>query len=292
MTSSLPPLTQLRLFAAAARHLSFKEAARELHLTPSAVSHGVRTLEDWLGVKLFARGHNSLSLTVAGAEYLPAIEKALNVIASATEAVPGRKGPRRISVSVAPTFGVRWLVPHLHMFAAANNGVEVALDTAQQSVPLNAREPHLAIRMGSGDWPGLEKLKILTERLVPVCAPAMADRIKAPADLCDRTLIHVTTVTEDWRAWASLAGNPDLPAGAGLRVDRVELAINAAAEGLGVAIGREPLIDNDVRAGRIVPVLGPARPCRTGYWLLATPEALERADVRAFWAWIAGLAGP
>lgn len=286
MAYRLPPLNTLRLFEAAGRHASFKLAAEELHVTPSAVSHGILTLEDWLGVALFARGPRSLDLTPAGRAYLPRVRGALAAIASATEAVPGRRPGGRLSVSVAPSFALRWLIPNLPRFTARHPDIEVTLDTAHRQVEFPRDGVDLAIRMGRGDWPDLDALRLGVESLVPVCAPAVARTIRSGDDLRGKTLLHVVDITEDWAAWAALAGVGGLDVGGGLRLDTVHMALEAAAQGLGIAIGRLPLASADLAAGRLVAVLGPPCACRTGHWLVTGRDSLARPEVAAFRDWI------
>ncbi|HET8726084.1 MAG TPA: transcriptional regulator GcvA [Alphaproteobacteria bacterium] len=286
MPYRLPPLNSLRLFETAGRHLSFKLAAAELNVTPSAVSHGIQSLENWLGVALFARGHRSLVLTGAGAAYLPRVRAALELLATATESVPGRRPSGRLSVSVAPTFGMRWLIPHLPRFSDRHPEIEVSLDTSHRQIEFPRDGIDLSIRMGRGDWPDLYATCLVVEELVPVCAPGLAETICAPADLAGQTLLHVTNVTEDWAAWARLAGVESLDFGRGLRFDTIHMALEAAAQGLGIAVGRLPLIAADLAAGRLAPVLGPPRRGRTGYWLTAGRDSLSRPEVVSFRNWI------
>lgn len=286
MAYRLPPLNTLRLFEAAGRHLSFKLAAEELNITPSAVSHGIQTLEEWLGASLFARNNRSLTLTAAGVSYLPRVRDALQQLASATEAVPGRRPSGRLSVSVAPTFGVRWLVPNLPKFKALHPSIEVTLDTSHRLVEFPRDGVDLGIRMGRGDWGGLYMLRLTNESLVPVCSPAMAEGIRTPADLRGKTLLHVINVSEDWGAWAALAGVDGIEGQGGLRMDTFQMALEAAVQGLGVAIGRLPMISEDIASGRLVPVLGPPKPCETAHWLVAGRDSLVRPEVIAFRNWI------
>jgi DNA-binding transcriptional LysR family regulator len=288
MPYRLPPLNALRLFEAAGRHFSFKLAAEELKITPSAVSHGIKSLEDWLGIALFARGHRNLVLTAAGEDYLPRVQAALEQLARATEAVPGRRPSGCLSISVAPSFGVRWLVPNLPRFNAGHPDIEVSLDTAQRQIEFPRDGVDLAIRMGRGDWPDLYAACLVTEELVPVCAPALAAGIRTAADLAGQTLLQVVNVSEDWAGWARLAGATEtaIDFGKGPRFDNIAMALAAAAEGIGIAMGRHPLIDADVAAGRLVPVLGPPRRGQTGYWLLAGRDSLARPEVLAFRDWI------
>jgi len=282
----LPPLNSLRQFEAAGRHLSFRLAAEELSVTPSAVSHGVQALEEWLGTALFNRGHRGLVLTNAGEAYLPRVREALELLTRATEQVPGQRYNQHLSISVAPSFGSRWLVPHLPSFREQYPDIEVSVDTSHRHVEFPRDGVDLAIRMGQGDWPGLYTECLITEELIPVCAPELARRIDTTADLAKQTLLHVTDVAEDWAAWARSIGVDRLELDKGLRFDSLDMAWNAAAQGLGVAIGRLPLIAAELAAGHLVPVLGEPQRSQTGYWLIASQETLLRAEVIAFTNWL------
>ncbi|RJF82431.1 transcriptional regulator GcvA [Azospirillum cavernae] len=286
MAYKLPPLSTLRVFEAAARLLSFKEAADELLLTPSAVSRSVQALEDWLGTPLFVRGLRAVALTEAGVAYAPQVRAALDGLARATAAVPGRRAHGALSISAAPTFGLRWLMPRLRRFKARHPGIAITLDTSRRPVDFPRDGVDLAIRMGTGPWPGLEALHLATESLIPVCAPALAASIARPEDLAGQPLLHVTQVSQEWAHWAAARGVAGLDVSSGLRFDTIQYAANAAIEGLGVAMGRHPVVDSDLESGALVAVLGPAVPSSTAYWLVCAPESLERADVRAFRDWI------
>jgi LysR family transcriptional regulator, glycine cleavage system transcriptional activator len=288
MPYRLPPLNTMRLFEAAGRHLSFKAAAAELNLTPSAISHGVQTLEQWLGVDLFLRGNRTLTLTAAGAAYLPQVRAALELIARASDAVPGRKPTGRLAVSVSPTFGIRWLAPRLARFNDRHPGIEVSVDTNHRLVEFPRDGIDVAIRMGRGDWPELDATCLVREQLVPVCAPRLAAGFRSVGDLAGTTLLHVVDAKEDWTAWSQLAG-VELPAVVrGLRFDTIQMAMEAAMEGLGVAVGRLPLVEADLAAGRLSPILGPPRSCLTGYWLVMARASRARPEVAAFCDWIEG----
>lgn len=286
MVYRLPPLSSMRLFEAAGRHLSFKAAAEDLNITPSAISHGVQTLEDWLGVELFVRGNRSLALTEAGAVYLPQVQAALELLARATETVPGRKPTGRLAVSVPPTFGMRWLLPRLRRFNERHPRIEVTVDTSQRRVEFSRDGIDVAIRMGRGDWTGLHATCLVRERLVPVCAPALAASIRSADDLRRETLLHVTRAGEDWAAWGGLAGIDLSATTGGVRFDTIQMALEAAVAGIGVALGRLPLVEPDFAANRLVPVLGPPLVCATGYWLVMQRETVMRPEVSAFRRWI------
>jgi DNA-binding transcriptional LysR family regulator len=276
----------MRLFESAGRHLSFKAAAEDLSVTPSAISHGVQTLEEWLGVELFVRGNRSLALTEAGAAYLPQVQAALEMLARASETVPGRRPTGRLAVSVPPTFGMRWLLPRLLRFNERYPRIEVTVDTSHRRVEFSRDGIDIAIRMGKGDWPGLHSTCLVHEKLIPVCAPHLAPSIRSAADLCRNTLLHVTKASEDWAEWGALAGVTIADAAGGLRFDTIQMALEAAVGGFGVALGRLPLIEQDLTANRLVQVLGPPRFCSTGYWMVMQRETVLRPEVKAFRNWI------
>jgi len=287
MAYRLPPLTTLRLFEAAGRHLSFKRAAEELHLTPSAVSHGIQTLEDWLGVALFVRGNRTLALTPAGAAYLPQVQGALEALAHATDSVPGRRPSGRLSVSSTPTFAMRWLIPRLPAFQERHPDIAVSLDTERRQVEFPRDGVDLGIRFGRGPWPALAAVKLLDEVLVPVAAPALAARIRTVADLRSVPLLHVATLSEDWPAWLEATGNTGaVDVTQGLRFDVLHIAIDAAAQGLGVVLGRRPTVDQLIEAGALVPVLGPPVPAQMAWWLVGSRESADRPEVAAFRTWL------
>lgn len=286
MAYRLPPLSTLRVFEAAARHLSFKAAADELLLTPSAVSRSVQSLEEWLGVPLFARGNRSIALTDAGRAYVPQVRAALDLLVRATETIPGRGSRGSLAISAAPTFGLRWLMPRLPRFKARHPGIAITLDTAHRPVEFPRDGVDLAIRMGTGPWPGLEAMHLVTESLIPVCAPSLAPTIAGEADLAAVPLLHVTQVSEEWGYWAAARGATLPPAAGGLRFDTIQYALNAAAQGLGVALGRRPVVDADLESGALVPVLGPPLAATTSYWLVCARQSLARPEVRAFRDWI------
>lgn len=286
MPYRLPPLNSLRLFEAAGRHQSFKRAAEELNITPSAISHAIKSLEEWLGVPLFSRDRRGPVLTDAGAAYMPRVREALELLATATEAVPGRRPTGRLSVSVAPGFGVRWLIPNLPRFSERYPDIEVSLDTSHRRIDFPRDGVDLAIRMGRGDWPDLDVTCLVKEELVPVCTPSLAETIGTAEDLAGQTLLHVTSVTEDWYAWSRLAGVENLKLDQGLHFDSIDMAFEAAAEGLGIAIGRLPLVATDLAVGRLVAVLGPPRHGQTGYWLATGRQSFARPEVVSFRSWI------
>ena len=290
MAFRLPPLSSLRVFEAAARHNSFRKAADELNLTASAVSHGVQTLENWLGVELFYRESRGLRITGAGEIYAPLVNQALSVLTKATEQLPGRKATGTLSVSSAPTFANRILLPRLESFATQFPDIRVTIDTSHRLVDLTLDDFDVAIRAGSTEKPASNWTLLAVETLMPVCSPEMKKEfgVSAAGDLLSRApLIHVTSVSADWNHWFR-ANGIEVPASidSGLRVDTVQMAFEAAIRGLGVVLGRRPLVDADIAAGRLVPLAPQAIPSGSGYWLVTSQTEFQKPEVKHFRRWL------
>lgn len=288
MPGPLPPLTTLRLFEAAGRHASFKLAASELEVTPSAVSHGVQTLEDWLGTQLFVRSARGLVLTATGAEYLQPVREALSMLAIGSEQVPGRRARDTLVISVPPTLGARFLLPRLERFRTIVPGIALTVDTSPTHVQFPRDAVDLAIRMGRGDWSSLHCEPLMDEFLVPVSTPALKESLRDVNDLRDLPLIHVTSTTQDWRAWAEASGAGEVDVDHGLKVDTIQMAFDAAASGLGVAIGRRPLVDPELQSGVLAPFFPTVTKSKVGYWLVGPQEVMDRPEIRSFRNWLLG----
>jgi LysR family glycine cleavage system transcriptional activator len=289
MAFRLPPLSSLRVFEAAARHNSFRKAADELNLTASAVSHGIQTLESWLGVELFHRKAHGLRLTSAGAAYAPMVNQALTILARATEQLPGRAATGTLSISSAPTFANKILLPRLEKFAAQFPDIRVTIDTSQRRVDLTLDEFDVAIRFASMNNPPPDWTLLAVETLIPVCSPSRKQKFAALSEtdpLSHAPLIHVTSVSTDWNHWFETSG-VELPAPiSGLRVDTVAMAFDAAIRGLGVALGRRPLVDDDIESGRLVPLVDRTLPSGSGYWLITSHADFQKPEVKQFRRWL------
>jgi DNA-binding transcriptional LysR family regulator len=290
MAFRLPPLSSLRVFEAAARHNSFRKAADELNLTASAVSHGIQTLENWLGVELFYRESRGLRLTGAGEIYAPLVNQALSVLAKATEQLPGRKATGTLSVSSAPTFANKILLPRLEKFIAQFPDIRVTIDTSHRLVDLTLDDFDIAIRFTSTKKPASNWTLLWVETLMPVCSPSLKEQFGTSSDaslLSRAPLIHVTSVSADWSHWFRATGM-EVPSSidSGLRVDRMQLALDAAKRGLGVVLGRSPLADDDIASGRLVPLVGQTIPSGSGYWLVTSQTEFQKPEVKLFRHWL------
>jgi DNA-binding transcriptional LysR family regulator len=289
MPLRLPPLASLRFFEAAGRHQSFKLAAAELNVTPSAVSHGIVGLEQSLGVELFVREPRKLSLTPEGADYLPYVSEAFSLIAIGTQRLPNNRANRTIAVSCAPALASRWLLPRLHNFSNRWPDISVTVDTSRRQVGFPVDGFDFAIRMSRAPAAGAAWTRLFGEQLVPVCSPSYRDTLVDEAgniDLHRATLIHVTSASEDWQAWLDARGIDGIEAAGGLRFDTIQLAFEAASTGLGVALGRRPLVDRDLATAALVEISPEAIVAETAYWLVSSEGADHRPDLSRFKLWL------
>ncbi|UEX77682.1 LysR substrate-binding domain-containing protein [Spiribacter halobius] len=286
MSRRLPPLNALRLFEAAARLESFKNAAEELAVTPSAVSHGIQSLEDWLGVPLFLRTSRGLVLSDAGREYYPRVAHSLEVLASGADGLRTRGGAKRLRVTVAPTFAKLWLFPRLSEFLDQHPGLDLVVDTQPQRRELDSEAVDVAVRMGRGGWQGVHAQQLFNEVLVPVGAPRVVDRARESGGLDGETLISVSRAREEWASWARGAGRPYPEARRHIEVDSVDLALQAARAGAGIAMGRRPLINGDLERGTLVIAAGPPVTGQTAYWVVVSDTRSSDEAVEAFRGWL------
>ncbi len=291
----LPSLNGLRAFEAAARFLSFTQAAAELNVTQTAISHQIRRLEDQLGIKLFIRQNRSLTLTREAQDYLPSIRSAFEDLRRATERLR-RAGPDgRLTVSTTASLATKWLVSRVAAFQDAHPGLEVRITTSNRLIDFRQDEVDIAVRYGRGHWPGMRAQWLMAERVFPVCAPRLLTGpipLRQPADLANHTLLHATVSRDDWRLWLTAGGLPfSIAARRGLTFDEAFLAIQAAVEGLGVALGRLHLVEADIAAGRLVAPFNTVLPQDAGYYVV-TPEARKNdPKVDLFRDWLIASAG-
>jgi LysR family glycine cleavage system transcriptional activator len=292
----LPSLNGLRSFEAAARSLSFTQAAAELNVTQTAISHQIRRLEDQLGIKLFIRQNRSLTLTREAQDYLPSVRSAFEDLRRATERLRRGGHDGRLTVSTTASLATKWLVSRVAAFQDANPGLEVRITTGNKLVDFRQDEVDMAVRYGRGHWAGVRADWLMAERVFPVCAPRLLDGpepLREPADLARHTLLHATVSRDDWRLWLTAAGLPfSIAARRGLTFDEAFLAIQAAVEGLGVALGRLHLVEADIAAGRLIAPFDTVLPQDAGYYVV-TPEATaDDPKIVLFRDWLIASAAP
>jgi LysR family transcriptional regulator, glycine cleavage system transcriptional activator len=283
-TRRLPSLNGVKAFEAAARTGSFVAAGAELNVSPAAVSRLVQLLEDRLGVSLFERRANRLVTTPAGRVYQTGLTPLLDALAQLTAQVAADAQARVVTVGVGPTFAIRWLIPRLADFRKVAPNVEVRVTTGGAAAPF-ADDWTCGIKLGTGDFPGFEADRLFAADLVPVCAPAMATRLARPGDLDARQLLRVAHAPEDWPTWLSAAGVPRLTA-RGAEFEFYGHALQAAADGLGVAMGIRPYIDDDLAAGRLATPFGLTVPKGKGWYLVYRATRMRERDFIAFRDWV------
>lgn len=282
----LPPLTALRAFEAAARHLSFKHAATELSLTPTAISHQVRQLEEQLGVRLFVRGTRRVDLTPAGHSLFPALRDGFDAMARAVQSVRPGSQPRAIVLSTTMAFASRWMLQRLAGFAASQPDIALHLHTSDAPVDLQGGVAQLAIRYGPGSYPGLRSVPLLPSRFAPVCAPGL--KVRSAKDLVQVPLIGFDwfrreAATPDWPLWFERAGCAPLPRQ--LQFSDEVHAIQAAIAGQGVALINLSLVAEELRTGLLCQPFGPELPGHGFH--LAWAEARDAdPDIAVVRAWL------
>lgn len=307
MAYRLPPLSALRAFESAARHLSFKKAADELHVTPAAVSQQIKALESYLDMPLFRRLPRSQELTAEAQAMLPKIREGFDCLAAAVAISRSNRGGT-LHVSAPPSLAARWLVPRLSRFSAAHPEVELRLSSSLDNIDaqdaplalkqelLDPRDDHneLAIRFGTGRYPGYRVEQLLAPDYVLVCSPRLLSGptpLLTPDDLRHQVLIHDESIADasvrpNWREWLRLARVSEVDASRGPRFSNTVLALEAVLDGQGVALVLQPLVTADVAAGRLVIPFAIPAPSAYAYFLVI-PEALaDRLPVVAFRAWL------
>lgn len=251
----IPPLTSLQAFEAIARRKSFSLAAAELHLTPSAVSHQVARLESLLGLRLFERSTRGVELTPAGQTYLQRVGNALGAINAATDDL--RHGAQdTLYVHSSPSFASLWLMPRIGQFAERYPGISLMLSASHIHSDFQIGQMDLDIRYGLPNWPDLEHEPLFTERVMPLASPAFIARhaLRTPADLLRVPLIQSNVNVVQWPEWFTRYGRQVRPQRMALRFDRAMMSLDAAVQGMGVALESATIGGDHLAAGRLKPV--------------------------------------
>jgi LysR family transcriptional regulator, glycine cleavage system transcriptional activator len=287
-----PSLKAIKTFQIAARHSSFAIAADELCITPSAVSHQIKTLETQLGLPLFLRGARALSLTDAGARYLEQIDDLFIRLDAVTEQLRVRYGRSSVRLHVPAYFASEMLLPHLSEFSKLHEGVDLRIDTSGGHGRAHAPEADISIVVGSGPWHDLIATPLFAQTLVPACAPGLlAERpVTRYEDLNAHTLLVHEARREDWDRWAASVGFKELRPAQIVRIDSMSAATRAAEKKLGIALLPAELSRGKFTARRLVRVFDDELVTQESYTLLVRPEDRNRDDIRALCAWLTQLA--
>jgi LysR family transcriptional regulator, glycine cleavage system transcriptional activator len=284
----LPPLTAVRAFEAAARHVSFTKAASELCVTHGAISKQVALLEAWLSTPLFNRSPSHISLTESGLSYLAAVTPALDRLSVASELLLAQASPTALRISAPPTFTMRWLIPRISAFQRKRADVEIKLTTSIAPVNFQERGYDVAIRGANQPLAGVRSVPFMTEIIVPVCHADLVEhgRLASAAGLSRLTLISYDTEPFSWSDWLSAAGEPKARPANTLHFEQMYFALQAAAEGLGVVLVPLFLVADEIIAGRMVTPLGMLAARRRRYYANVSPGLAQSPVIESFCEWL------
>lgn len=308
MSQRLPPLNALKAFEAAARHLSVKKAAVELNVTPAAVSHQIRTLEEYLDVQLFHRYNRALELTDAARACLPKLREGFDCLAQAVERLRTHTSGGMLTVSAAPSFAARWLMPRLHRFIAAHHEIDVRVSARMRRVSVDGKvdvaeratietwldDSDVAILYGHGHYPELDVHRLLSLTITPICSPKLLGGehpLRTPEDLKHHMLLHDDTGDmydgeSFWEVWLKAAGVSDIDAKRGARFSHAVLAFEAAIDAVGVVASMPSLAAEELASGKLVMPFDLKVPLDSAYYLVCEPHAKTRPAVAAFRDWL------
>lgn len=296
----LPPLGALRAFEAVARRLSFTRAAEELHVTPGAVSQQIRSLEQLLGDQLFVRTKRSVALTDAAARLLPDIQAGLDILARACSSRTASADGTALSISVAPSFASKWLLPRLGDFSKRHPDIDLRISATVALADFRRDRIDLAIRLGHGNYPDAIAEPLFADGVTPLCSPELlkrTGRLRKPDDVKRLRLLHDTSIPGDgmdnaWQRWLEFAGASHVPAHRGPRFSLAELAMQAAIDGAGIVMGRLVLAESDLAAGRLVAPFKAVLPLDVSYFLVMAKRGQPRHEALCFRAWLRSLLQP
>ena len=293
MNRPLPPLNALRAFESAARHLSFTKAAAELNVTPGAISHQVKALEELLKVPLFRRLTRALRLTDAGHAALPTLSEGFDKLAHGVEQMRAHCESGVLTISVSPSFGAMWLVPRLEKFRSLHPDIEIRIDGTDRLIDLVRDNADVAVRYGPGGYNGVRVDCLFSQVNTPVCSPALLKGehpLDQPDDLRHHTLLHVDwkDAEASWRMWLLAAGLHDIEPTRGPHFTLETMAVQAALDGHGVALIGDVLVADEIAAGRLVRPfdLSLSTPLTFSYYLLSAIDRPEQPKVEAFRDWL------
>jgi LysR family glycine cleavage system transcriptional activator len=294
MNGHLPPLSALRAFEATARLRSFGKAAAELNVTPAAISHQIHALEEDLGIRLFHRLNRAIELTASARVLLPGLSDAFAGIHASVRRLRAHNDTGTLTVTASPSIAAKWLVLRLHRFQERHPEIDVRISTSDDVVDLTRGDFDLAIRYGTGRYPGLAVELLMQNEVFPACSPQLLENgppLRTPEDLRHHALIHDQAVDRDplaptWAMWLKAAGVAGVPASAGLTFSVGYMALDAAIAGHGVVLAYSTIAAADLAAGRLVRLFSLALPDLFAYYVVTAPGALERPKVRAFRDWL------
>ncbi|HBM49599.1 MAG TPA: transcriptional regulator [Marinobacter sp.] len=285
----LPPLNALKMFEASARNLSFSGASEELFVTPSAVSHQVKTLENFLGVELFHRSNRKVTLTPQGEQYLASVKHAFDEIEMATQRLSVTQGASVVQISVAPNFLIRWLMPRMSRFRALFPDVELQINASMGLLDFNRTSTDMAVYYGNGEWDDIEVEFLRKVMLVPVCGPGLLQTgppLEKPSDLANHTLIYVSKRTWEWDNWLKKAGVEFITPKGSMQLSSSQLTTAAAQENLGVALTDQTLISREIESGKLVVPFDIPLDTKKAFYLVYRKHRPLTKGMEAFRNWL------
>lgn len=287
----LPPLNAIRAFESVARHLSITVAADELNVTPGAVSRQIRTLEEFLKLDLFVRGHRQIALTAAGEEYFRAVARVVEDLRGATKKLMSPPRRRQLKVRAYTTFAMQWLIPRLASFHAQNPKIEVLLTASLDPVDFYKEDIDAAIRLGSGEWPNCNCYVLSDNQLAPVCSPSLLQHgpgLHTPADIANYTMLHSIARLEDWRYWLEACDvSREVDAHAGMTYQSSSMVYAAAVGGQGIAMAQLFLVSKELHEGSLIRPFEQVVDMGVYTYYLLTPRHREESDdLRIFREWL------
>jgi LysR family transcriptional regulator, glycine cleavage system transcriptional activator len=285
----LPPLNALRVFDAAARHGSFNRASEELCVTPSAVSHQLKSLEEFLGVELFKREKRTISLTPAGERYLPSVQMALDEVEFATRKLITSPNSNVVNLSVAPAFLTRWLVPRIASFQTKYPEIELRIESSIDYIDFENSDTDMAVYYGKGHWTGVESHLMRNIFLTPVISPQLLKEkggIRKPSDLANFTLINVTGRNHEWSKILQKLNVSISSVAHTISFSSTSLAVSAAAEGIGVALADTALLQRETENGRLVAPLDVSLDSHNAFYLVYKENRSITPAMESFREWI------
>ncbi|HWP16366.1 MAG TPA: transcriptional regulator GcvA [Xanthobacteraceae bacterium] len=288
----LLPLNALRAFEAIARHMSFARAADELHVTPAALSHQIRGLEEQLGLPLFTRRTRAIELTEAGRTLYPGLHAGFESVRGAVARLDRERSANILVISATVGFTSKWLMPRLWRFLHAHPEIDARVAATMKLADFAADGVDVAIRMSTGDHPDLHVEKLSDDSMLPVCSPRLVEQgLRTVGDLAHFPLIHhdipmLMRAPPRWADWLAATGASGIDATRGLRVNVADHALDAAVAGAGVSLSFKLIASDDVHAGRLVSPFGPELPLSVGYYFVCPKGHETRANVRAFHDWL------
>lgn len=282
----LLPLNALKAFEVAGRHLNFTAAAEELSVTLSAISHQIRQLEEMLGVPLFHRTRRGLVLSPEGQAILPDVQRGFDYLAQALAKLEARRTEGTLTISMFSTVAMRWFIPRLSRFQAKHPDIDVRITTSMKPIDLEREGLDCAIRYGNGDWPGLTATRLFTEELTAVAHPDLAAKIHQPADLAGVRLLHSQNRIEHWRIWLQAMNAPEIDPTVGPVFETRSFTIQAALQGLGVAVMDPAFVAEEIKAGRLVRLFDRSLSVSGAYWLVCLDHMAEAPRIKAMRDWL------